>query len=123
MRICAGSLTVFTAIGFLLVSCRTFRQRDLLEHPGSMPIRNAHGQYTCMLDSIRAGDVTEIGVDRITRWGSPQLVMWEGCYYWTIQVAYRTNGLSMNPIWEARAFIRDGRVHFWRYVGSCEMVP
>ena len=92
-------------------------------NPGPKPVRKWNGIYQCMIDSMKAGQVTEAGLDNIRKWGWPKMESWEGYRYWTVEITFDNRtpfGMAQS---RARAFIRDNRVHFWLYCGSDEVVP
>lgn len=91
--------------------------------PGPRPVRTWRGQYTCILDSIRTNQVTEIKLTDILKWGYPKRKQWEGYTYWTIHIEREPSVVFGMRYGNANAFIRNDKVHFWRYVGSDEVVP
>lgn len=87
------------------------------------PKRNADGSYELLLASMRSGEVTEIKLNKIKRWGTPQARTIDNLPTWTVSVFYEAM-VFCGPIdAEAQAQVRDGKVVRWIYPGSGEPVP
>ncbi|MEM9479948.1 MAG: hypothetical protein AAGA58_09880, partial [Verrucomicrobiota bacterium] len=90
---------------------------------GPKPVALADGKVSIMLESIKRGDVTEIKIDEIQRWGPVRGDRFEGEAYWVSSVFYETPSLFGLVKAEAMALMRGGRVVNWVYPGSGEDVP
>ncbi len=90
---------------------------------GKMPERGNDGRVTLMVQSIRKGDVSEIKLDEIRRWGPVRYELVEGQPYWTGTVSYKTSSLFGTFDTEAMALMRNSEVVTWVYTGSLEEVP
>lgn len=87
------------------------------------PKRNADGSYDLLLASMRSGEVTEIKLNKIRRWGTPQATTIDNKPTWAVSVFYETV-VFCGPIdAEAQAHVREGKVVRWIYPGSGEPVP
>ncbi len=87
------------------------------------PKRNADGSYDLLLASMQSGEVTEIKLNKIRRWGTPQATTIDHQPTWAVSVFYETI-VFCGPIdAEAQAQVRDGKVVRWIYPGSGEPVP
>lgn len=91
--------------------------------PGPEPKPLKNGTYLCMLQSMKAKQVTEPSLSEITKWGRPEKETWKGHVYWAIRLEYKLNTVFGKPEAEVRALIRNNLVHLWLYVGSDEIVP
>ena len=76
-----------------------------------------------MLESIQRGDVKEITLRNIKRWGSARPQIWNGKPVWTATVTYPTKSLFGVFDTEGMAVIHNGRVVEWLYTGSGEEIP
>ncbi len=90
---------------------------------GPRPEQEASGKVSVMITSINDGDVNEIKVDEIERWGPVRYEIVDGEPYWTGTVGYKTPTLFGIIDTEAMALIRKGKVLKWVYTGSGEDVP
>lgn len=87
------------------------------------PKRNADGSYDLLLASMQSGEVTEIKLNKIQRWGTPQATTIDNKPTWAVSVFYETI-VFCGPIdAEAQAQVRDGKIVRWIYPGSGEPVP
>lgn len=87
------------------------------------PKRNADGSYDLLLASMKSGEVTEIKLNKIQRWGTPQATTIDNKPTWAVSVFYETV-VFCGPIdAEAQAHVREGKVVRWIYPGSGEPVP
>ena len=89
---------------------------------GAAPTKTRNG-YQVMVDSIQRGDVTEIKLGGIKRWGSARPQMWNGKPVWTATVTYPTKSLFGTFDTEGMAIIDGGKVVEWLYTGSGEEIP
>jgi len=87
------------------------------------PKRNADGSYDLLLASMKSGEVTDIKLNKIQRWGSPQATTIDSQPTWTLSVFYETIAFCGPIDAEAQAQIRDGKIVRWIYPGSGEPVP
>ncbi len=94
---------------------------EMLDGQGR-PVRNRDGGYDLILSRIRAGVVTDIDPDRITGWGTPTSVTYEGKPYWGVDIFFVTDTIFGPFDVQARAYIRDGEVIHWLYPSSEERV-
>lgn len=94
---------------------------DMLDS-GGRPVRNKDGGYDLILSRIRAGVVTDIDPDRITGWGTPTSIEYQGKPYWGVDIFFVTDTIFGPFDVQARAYIRDGEVVHWRYPSSDEPV-
>ncbi|MEM0897161.1 MAG: hypothetical protein AAGJ79_09765 [Verrucomicrobiota bacterium] len=90
---------------------------------GQKPVMLEDGRVSIMVDSIKRGDVTEIKLDEIQRWGPVRGDRFEGEPFWVASVFYETPSLFGLVKAEAMALMRGGRVIDWVYPGSGEDVP
>jgi len=89
---------------------------------GAAPQRTANG-YAPLVASIKRGDVSEITLGGIKRWGAVRPQMWGGKPVWTATVTYPTKSLFGTFDTEGMAIILDGDVVEWLYTGSGEEIP
>lgn len=87
-----------------------------------IPMKGPDG-YPLLIASIRSGQVSDITVDKIIRWGEPQQKIIDGQSYWTVPVLYNANTIFGPMEVEAEARLKNGRVTGWFYTGSGEEVP
>jgi hypothetical protein len=87
------------------------------------PVKEADGTYKVLLDSISAGDVTEVTPASISKWDDPVQEELDGKTYWTIVVTYTTKTMFGDFTTYAKAHIYNGRVEKWLYRDSGEVVP
>ncbi len=87
------------------------------------PKPNPDGSYDLLLASMKSGEVTDIKVNKIRRWGTPQTKLIDNKPTWTLSVFYETIAFCGPVDAEAQAQIRDGKVMRWIYPGSGEPVP
>jgi hypothetical protein len=73
--------------------------------------------------SIERGDVREIKLSSIKRWGPVRPQLWNGKPVWTATVTYPTKSLFGVFDTEGMAIIFNGKVVEWRYTGSGEEIP
>lgn len=90
---------------------------------GPKPEQEPTGKVSVMITSIEDGDVNEIKLDEIERWGPIRYDIVDGEPYWTGTVKYKTPTLFGIIDTEAMALIRKGKVIDWVYTGSGEEVP
>lgn len=87
------------------------------------PKRNADGSYDLLLASMKSGQVTDIKLNKIQRWGTPQARTLDNQPTWTVSVFYETMAFCGPIDAEAQAHVRNGQVLRWIYPGSGEPVP
>ncbi|HRH97421.1 MAG TPA: hypothetical protein PLB55_15885 [Prosthecobacter sp.] len=87
------------------------------------PKRNADGSYDLLLASMKSGQVTDIKLNKIQRWGAPQARTLDNQPTWAVSVFYETMAFCGPIDAEAQAHVRDGQVLRWIYPGSGEPVP
>ncbi|HYF37883.1 MAG TPA: hypothetical protein VD994_21450, partial [Prosthecobacter sp.] len=87
------------------------------------PVQAKDGTYPLLLASMKSGDVTDITLPRVRRWGAPELREQEGQLTWTVDVWYETMAFCGPMEARAQAQVRNGRVIAWIYPGSGEPVP
>lgn len=87
------------------------------------PQASADGTFPLLLASMRAGMVTEVTPNSITRWGNPEKGDHNGKPCWVVAVDYDANTLFGKFSTTAVAKVVDGRVAGWFYKGSGEQVP
>lgn len=87
------------------------------------PKRNADGSYDLLLASMQSGQVTDIKLNKIQRWGTPQARTLDNQPTWAVSVFYETMAFCGPIDAEAQAHVRDGQVLRWIYPGSGEPVP
>ena len=90
---------------------------------GEPPLQFVDGKVPVMLDSMKAGQVTEIKPDMISYWGRMHFETIEGQPYWVVRVDYTANSIFGIFPTQAKALIRKGKVQRWIYAGSEEPVP
>ncbi|MGV3664337.1 MAG: hypothetical protein ACO1TE_29465 [Prosthecobacter sp.] len=91
--------------------------------PQGMPVRNRDGTYDLLLASMKSGQVTDIKLNKIQRWSTPQTRTIDGQPTWTVSVFYETMAFCGPMDAEAQAQIRNGQIVRWIYPGSGEPVP
>lgn len=87
------------------------------------PAVSADGTCPLLLASMRAGMVTEVTPNSITRWGTPEQGEHNGKPCWVVSVEYDAQTLFGKFSTIAVAKVVDGRVAGWFYKGSGEQVP
>lgn len=87
------------------------------------PVQATDGSYPLLLASMRAGDVTDITLPRVRRWGQPEAKVVKGQPTWTVDLWYETMAFCGPMEAHAQAQVRGGRVVAWVYPGSGEQVP
>ncbi len=87
------------------------------------PKPNPDGSYDLLLASMKSGEVTDIKINKIRRWGTPQSALIDNKPTWKLSVFYETIAFCGPVDAEAQAQIRDGKVVRWIYPGSGEPVP
>lgn len=87
------------------------------------PKRNADGSYDLLLASMKSGQVTDIKLNKIQRWGTPQATTIDNKPGWAVSVFYETMAFCGPIDAEAQAHVCEGRVLRWIYPGSGEPVP
>jgi hypothetical protein len=100
----------------------TVSMPEAVERSGA-PRRNVDGSYDLLLASMNSGQVTDIRLDRIQRWGVPQARTIDDQSTWTVSVFYQSMTIFGPIDAEAQAHVRDGKVIRWIYPGSGEPVP
>mgnify|MGYP004410720443 CR=1 FL=1 len=90
---------------------------------GKIPKRGNDGRVVIMVNSLIAGEVSEIKVNEISNWGPIRYEIVDGQPYWTGTVTYNTTSLFGTFPTEAMALMRNGKVIDWLYTGSLEEVP
>lgn len=88
-----------------------------------MPKRNVDGSYDLLLASMRSGEVTDIKLNKIKRWGTPEPRTIDNLPTWTVSVFYETMVFCGPFDAEAQAQVRNGKIVRWIYPGSGEPVP
>ncbi len=92
------------------------------DHIAKPPTRQ--GQvYPVMLDSIRRGEVNEIEIAKIKKWGAARPQIYKGQPVWTATVTYPTISLFGTFDTEGMAIIDGDRVLDWIYTGSGQEIP
>jgi hypothetical protein len=91
--------------------------------PAGKPVRAGDGTYPLLLASMKNGDVTDITLPRVRRWGEVETQMIDGQPAWTVDVWYETMAFCGPMEARAQAQVRNGRVIAWIYPGSGEPVP
>ena len=100
----------------------TVSMPEAVERSGA-PRRNVDGSYDLLLASMNSGQVTDIRLDRIQRWGVPQARTIDDQSTWTVSVFYQSMTIFGPIDAEAQAHVREGKVIRWIYPGSGEPVP
>ena len=90
---------------------------------GQIPKRGNDGRVKIMINSLMAGEVSEIKINEISNWGPIRYEIVDGQAYWTGTVTYNTTSLFGTFPTEAMALMRNGKVVDWLYTGSLEEVP
>lgn len=91
--------------------------------PTGAPKRNTDGSYDLLLASMKSGQVTDIKLNKIQRWGTPQQRTIDNQSTWAVSVFYETMAFCGPIDAEAQAQVRDGKIVRWIYPGSGEPVP
>ena len=89
---------------------------------GQEPTVNPDGTVPVMIDSIKAGDVTEITLEKIQYWRWNGYEQIGGTDYYTGVVGYQTETIFGEINTEGKALIRGGKVAKWIYSGSEEEI-
>jgi hypothetical protein len=87
------------------------------------PKRNADGSFDLLLASMKSGQVTDIKLNKIQRWGTPQQRTIDNQPTWAVSVFYETMAFCGPINAEAQAQVREGKIVRWIYPGSGEPVP
>ena len=90
---------------------------------GQIPKRSNDGRVEIMINSLMAGEVSEIKINEVSNWGPIRYEIVDGEPYWTGTVTYNTTSLFGTFPTEAMALMRNGKVIEWLYTGSLEEVP
>ncbi|RZO12491.1 MAG: hypothetical protein EVB09_11975 [Verrucomicrobiaceae bacterium] len=90
---------------------------------GQIPKRSNDGRVEIMINSLMAGEVSEIKINEVSNWGPIRYEIVDGEPYWTGTVTYNTTSLFGTFPTEAMALMRNGKVIDWLYTGSLEEVP
>ncbi len=90
---------------------------------GQIPKRSNDGRVEIMINSLMAGEVSEIRINEVSNWGPIRYEIVDGEPYWTGTVTYNTTSLFGTFPTEAMALMRNGKVIEWLYTGSLEEVP
>ncbi|HIG82564.1 MAG TPA: hypothetical protein EYG40_11870 [Verrucomicrobia bacterium] len=90
---------------------------------GKIPKRGNDGRVKIMVNSLIAGEVSEIKINEISNWGPIRYEIVDDQPYWTGTVTYNTTSLFGTFPTEAMALMRNGKVIDWLYTGSLEEVP
>ena len=91
--------------------------------PSQAPTRASDGSYPLLVSHINSGEVNEIKVKNIHRWGEPESSQFEGKPAWAVKIQFDAETVfGLQPA-EAQAIIAGGRVKGWYYTGSGEPVP
>ena len=90
---------------------------------GQIPKRGNDGRVEIMINSLMAGEVSEIKINEVSNWGPIRYEIVDGEPYWTGTVTYNTTSLFGTFPTEAMALMRNGKVIDWLYTGSLEEVP
>ncbi|MDE0570160.1 MAG: hypothetical protein OSB44_05720 [Verrucomicrobiales bacterium] len=90
---------------------------------GKIPKRGNDGRVKIMVNSLIAGEVSEIKINEISNWGPIRYEIVDNQPYWTGTVTYNTTSLFGTFPTEAMALMRNGKVIDWLYTGSLEEVP
>lgn len=89
---------------------------------GEKPEVEVDGTIPLMVESIRAGEVKEIQLDKIDYWKWIGYEEIGGTGYWTAVVGYTANTMFGEINAEGKALMRGGRVVKWIYSGSEEEI-
>jgi hypothetical protein len=81
------------------------------------------GTYPLLIASMKAGQVTEITPNNITRWSKPEPGQFKSERCWDITVEFDAQTAFGKISSEALAKVLRGRVAGWFYKGSGESVP
>lgn len=91
--------------------------------PSQAPARSSDGSYPILVSHINSGEVNEIKVKNVHRWGDPESSQFEGKPAWAVKIQFDAETVfGLQPA-EAQAIIAGGRVKGWFYTGSGEPVP
>lgn len=90
---------------------------------GQIPKRSNDGRVKIMINSLMAGEVSEIKINEVSNWGPIRYEIVDGEPYWTGTVTYNTTSLFGTFPTEAMALMRNEKVIDWLYTGSLEEVP
>lgn len=87
------------------------------------PVAAKDGSYEILLESMAAGEVTEIKKDNILKWGDVKKKHVEGTDYWEVGLTFTAKTPFGNFEQEAVARVKNQKVVKWLYAGSGEVIP
>ncbi len=87
------------------------------------PEQAVDGTYPLLVQSMAAGQVTEVTPTSVRRWGKPEPGNYKGKPSWIVAVEYDAQTAFGRISSEAQAQVVEGRVAGWFYKGSGEPVP
>jgi hypothetical protein len=91
--------------------------------PAGKPVQNIDGKYPLLVEHLKSGEVTELKLDNIHRWGDAVATTHEEKPAYSILVQADVNTIfGLQPV-EIKAIVQGGRVAGWFYAGSGEPVP
>jgi hypothetical protein len=88
------------------------------------PTQAKDGTYQILLDSMSAGEVTEIKKDNVTKWGEVKKTKLKGGEeVWQVSLTFTAKTPFGNFDQEALAHVKNQKVTKWIYAGSGEVIP
>jgi hypothetical protein len=91
--------------------------------PDTKPEKSEDGTFAVLLDSMKAGEVTEIKPENIKKWGDVTREKAEKDSFWSVIVTFEATTPFGKFEQDAQAQIKNGKVVKWVYTGSGEIVP
>jgi hypothetical protein len=91
--------------------------------PAGKPVQEVGGKYPLLAAHLKSGEVTELKLENIHRWGDAEATVHEGKPAYSILVQADVSTIfGLQPV-EIKAIVQGSRVAGWFYAGSGEPVP
>ena len=89
----------------------------------SAPQKDGSGAYPLLVSSLLAGDVTEFKPADVLEWGDVTEETVDGIRQWRVELVYEVETMFGPFDVTACAYVKDGKVVKWVYLGSGEVIP
>jgi hypothetical protein len=87
------------------------------------PAKDKDGTYPILLASMKSGQVTEIKLENIKKWGDVTREKDKDTDFWSVIVTFEAETPFGKFEQDAQAQVKNGKVLKWIYTGSGEVVP
>jgi hypothetical protein len=87
------------------------------------PVKEADGTFALLLESMKAGEVTEIKPDNIKKWGDVKREKVEKEDFYVVNLTFEANTAFGKFEQDALAYVKNNQVTKWVYAGSGEVIP